>query len=112
MRQIEVKLKIKTVWGIDSNLGQAGVCCSPDLVILVQNNVCRVSMPSSTGRPRRTDLAMGFTIEGCPAGNGQLDMPWLLEQFNASSCDYSASLELWPPPALSRRAKRAEISQN
>ena len=41
---------------------------------------------------------MGFTIEGRPAGQGQLDIPWLLETVrNAALTDFNVILELWPP---------------
>jgi len=40
---------------------------------------------------------MGFTCEGAPAGQGQTDLPWLLETFKASPHDYNIVLEQWPP---------------
>jgi sugar phosphate isomerase/epimerase len=40
----------------------------------------------------------GFVVEGRPAGRGQLDIPWLLEQLRAQGRDPNAILELWPPP--------------
>ncbi len=39
---------------------------------------------------------MGFTIKGCPAGEGQLPLSWMLEQLGPSC--RSAVLELWTPP--------------
>lgn len=41
---------------------------------------------------------MGFTVEGRPAGRGQLDVPWLLETLAAHGRDFSAIVELWTPP--------------
>ena len=41
---------------------------------------------------------MGFTIEGRPAGQGQLDIPWLLRELNRMGRDVNAILELWTPP--------------
>jgi 3-oxoisoapionate decarboxylase len=41
---------------------------------------------------------MGFTVEGRPAGAGQLDLPWLLDNLAAHGRDFSAILELWTPP--------------
>lgn len=41
---------------------------------------------------------MGFTIEGRPAGQGQLDIPWLLQELNRMGRDVNAILELWTPP--------------
>jgi sugar phosphate isomerase/epimerase len=41
---------------------------------------------------------LGFTIEGRPAGQGQLDIPWLLESLRQLGRDPNAILELWTPP--------------
>ena len=41
---------------------------------------------------------MGFTVEGRPAGHGQLDVPWLLKRLAAYGREFSAILELWTPP--------------
>jgi len=40
---------------------------------------------------------MGFSVEGRPAGAGQLDVPQLLERFSRASPGANAILELWPP---------------
>jgi sugar phosphate isomerase/epimerase len=40
---------------------------------------------------------MGFTVEGRPAGQGQLDLPWLLATLQAAGVSPNAILELWPP---------------
>jgi 3-oxoisoapionate decarboxylase len=40
---------------------------------------------------------MGFTVEGRPAGQGQLDIPWLLDLLRAEGRSPNAILELWPP---------------
>jgi sugar phosphate isomerase/epimerase len=47
---------------------------------------------------RRVDSMLGFTIEGRPAGQGQLDIPWLLDKLAEYGRDCNAVLELWPPP--------------
>lgn len=44
----------------------------------------------------RVDHQMGFVIEGCPAGQGRLDTPWLLEQLGGTGRSFSAILEQWP----------------
>jgi 3-oxoisoapionate decarboxylase len=41
---------------------------------------------------------MGFTVEGRPAGRGQLNVPWLLERLAAYGRELSVILELWTPP--------------
>ena len=46
---------------------------------------------------RRIWHMMGFTVEGTPAGQGQLDVPWLLSRLRASGRDPNAILELWVP---------------
>jgi sugar phosphate isomerase/epimerase len=46
----------------------------------------------------RADHKMGFTIEGRPAGQGQLDVPWLLQKLRSHGRDVNAILELWTPP--------------
>lgn len=40
---------------------------------------------------------MGFTVEGRPAGKGQLNIPWLLYTLQAARVSPNAILELWPP---------------
>lgn len=47
---------------------------------------------------RRASHQLGFTIEGRPAGQGQLDIPWLLETLEDAGRDPNAILELWTPP--------------
>lgn len=47
---------------------------------------------------RRASHMMGFEITGAPAGQGQLNIPWLLQQLRAAGRDPNAILELWPPP--------------
>jgi sugar phosphate isomerase/epimerase len=44
---------------------------------------------------------MGFIVEGRPAGQGQLDIPWLLNTVQATGARYNAILELWPPEQTS-----------
>ena len=47
---------------------------------------------------RRLTHNMGFLVEGRPAGQGRLDVPWLLRQLRATGRDPNAILEQWPPP--------------
>jgi sugar phosphate isomerase/epimerase len=47
---------------------------------------------------QRVWYMMGFTMEGRPAGQGQLDVPWLLDTVKtAAKADFNVILELWPP---------------
>ena len=41
---------------------------------------------------------MGFTCEGRPAGQGMLNVPWLLNKLESCSRNCNAILELWTPP--------------
>jgi 3-oxoisoapionate decarboxylase len=65
---------------------------------------------------RRVPSQMGFVIEGCPAGEGRLDIPWLLDTIRAAGRDPNAIIELWTPPAgtleetIAREAEWAERS--
>jgi|SRR5579875_487793 len=47
---------------------------------------------------RRTNHMMGFVVEGTPAGQGQLDIPWLINSLGGPGRELSAIIELWPPP--------------
>jgi sugar phosphate isomerase/epimerase len=48
---------------------------------------------------RRLPHLMGFVVEGRPAGEGDLDLPWLLEYIRMEVPQrVNAILELWPPP--------------
>lgn len=65
---------------------------------------------------RRASHMMGFVVEGTPAGQGMLDIPWLLEQVRAHGRCESAILELWTPPesdpakTIAKEARWAEDS--
>ena len=48
---------------------------------------------------RRAGHNLGFVVEGRPAGQGQLDVPWLLTRLRNFGRDCNAILELWTPPA-------------
>jgi L-ribulose-5-phosphate 3-epimerase UlaE len=41
---------------------------------------------------------MGFVVEGAPAGQGMLNIPWLLNEIGSFKRCNSAILELWTPP--------------
>jgi sugar phosphate isomerase/epimerase len=47
----------------------------------------------------RVSHKMGFVVAGCPAGQGMLDVPWLLGEIRRHGRCQSAILELWTPPA-------------
>jgi sugar phosphate isomerase/epimerase len=47
---------------------------------------------------RRANHNMGFVVEGAPAGQGMLDVPWLLGRLRELGRDPNAILEQWTPP--------------
>jgi sugar phosphate isomerase/epimerase len=59
----------------------------------------------------RASHAMGFSIEGTPAGRGQLDVPWLLAELSAHGREFNAILELWTPPESDVEATIAKERQ-
>ena len=60
---------------------------------------------------RRVSSKMGFAIDGCPAGQGRLNTPWLLEQLRAAGRNPNAILELWTPfgPTLPETIDREQV---
>lgn len=48
-------------------------------------------------RTRREWHRMGFRVEGTPAGQGQLDIPEILNTLRRTGARCNAILELWPP---------------
>ena len=59
---------------------------------------------------------MGFLVEGCPAGQGRLDVPWLVSELHRLGRDPNAILELWTLPeerleeTIAKEARWAEES--
>ena len=52
----------------------------------------------------RVSHKIGFVVEGAPAGQGRLRIPWLLDEVGRHGRCQSAILELWTPPADSIEA--------
>jgi sugar phosphate isomerase/epimerase len=50
---------------------------------------------------------MGFIVEGRPAGEGQMDLPWILGELKSVKADPNAVLELWTPDQADIEATRA-----
>lgn len=40
---------------------------------------------------------MGFEVQGRPAGQGQLDTPWVFDTLDRAGAKYNVILEVWPP---------------
>ena len=47
---------------------------------------------------------MGLSVEGRPAGQGQLNIAWLMSKLREQRRDPNAILELWPAPEESLEA--------
>ena len=45
----------------------------------------------------RGETVMGFTVEGRPAGQGSLSLPWALGKLMDFGIEHTTILELWPP---------------
>ncbi len=65
-------------------------------------------------RARRFPHQMGFVVEGTVAGQGSLDVPWILAELDRANASYSVILEQWPPvtdgPPVERERQMAEAS--
>ncbi len=57
---------------------------------------------------RRASHSMGFSITGMPAGQGMLDMHWLLGQLNGHGRRFNAIIEQWPEPEATMDATIAK----
>ncbi len=57
---------------------------------------------------KRLDHNMGFALTGMPAGEGMLNIPWLLEMLHGYGCSFNAILELWPEPEATMAATVAK----
>lgn len=53
---------------------------------------------------RRVSHNMGFTVSGAPAGQGMLDIPWLLAKLDGFQRSYNAVIETWLPPEVTMQA--------
>lgn len=53
---------------------------------------------------RRLGHNMGFEVTGMPAGQGMLDVPWLLKTLDEYGRTYNAIIELWPAPEATMQA--------
>ncbi len=103
------RLKSRTLAWIIEQLGpeRVGVCLDtvnsfgslegPEVVVatLGRYTLC---LHAKDFTIRRVSHRMGFILEGCPAGQGQLDVPWLLRQLAASPHPFNVILETWVPP--------------
>jgi 3-oxoisoapionate decarboxylase len=47
---------------------------------------------------QRAPHKMGFSVFGAPAGQGMMNLPWLLDTLSRYGRDYSTIIESWPAP--------------
>ena len=57
---------------------------------------------------RRLRHNMGFEVTGVPAGQGMLDIVWLLETLHGFGREFNAIIELWPEPEATMSATIAK----
>jgi sugar phosphate isomerase/epimerase len=57
---------------------------------------------------RRMSHNMGFVISGAPAGQGMLDVPWLLAKLRGYGREFNAIIETWLAPESSMAATVAQ----
>ena len=103
------RLKSRTLAWIVERLGpqHVGVCLDtvnsfgslegPEVVVATLGGYA-LCLHAKDFTIRRASHRMGFILEGCPAGQGQLDVPWLLSQLVRSPNPFNVILETWVPP--------------
>jgi sugar phosphate isomerase/epimerase len=74
-----------------------GALEGPDIVVGALGDLV-VNLHVKDFAVSRVPYGMGFVVEGRPAGQGMLDVPWLLEALGPHGRDPNAILELWTPP--------------
>ncbi len=59
----------------------------------------------------RVSSQMGYVVNGCAAGRGRLNIPWVLEKLRATRRDPNAIIELWTPygPTLDETIERESL---
>lgn len=58
----------------------------------------------------RRSTMMGFQVERRPAGQGMLDIPWVIAKLKSFSRDCNAILKMWPPAeAMLDQSMRLEV---
>jgi sugar phosphate isomerase/epimerase len=103
------RFKAKTLVGIVERIGSqhVGICLDtvnsfgalegPEVVLEALGPLV-VNLHVKDFAIFRANHLMGFTVEGRPAGQGRLNVPWLLEELFGLGLDPNAILELWTPP--------------
>jgi 3-oxoisoapionate decarboxylase len=100
----------RTLAGMVEELGreQVGICLDtvnsfgalegPEVVVesLGQYTIC---LHIKDFTIRRAGYQGGFIVEGTPAGEGKLDVPWLLKKLEGCPHEFNAILESWVPQA-------------
>jgi sugar phosphate isomerase/epimerase len=100
------RFRSRTLAWIVEELGieNAGICLDtvnsfgalegPETVVEVLG-AYTLSLHVKDFRIRRVSHRMGFEIEGCAAGQGRLDVPWLLGELAGCRNSFNAVIETW-----------------
>ena len=103
------RFKAKTLAGIVERIGSqhVGICLDtvnsfgalegPEVVLEALGPLV-VNLHVKDFAIFRANHLMGFAVEGRPAGQGRLNVPWLLEELFGLGLDPNAVLELWTSP--------------
>ena len=92
-----------------------GALEGPDVVLAALGDRV-INLHVKDFRVSRVSHMMGFVVEGTPAGQGQLNVPWLIGELTARGRSPNAILELWTPPdavlkdTIQKEARWAEES--
>jgi sugar phosphate isomerase/epimerase len=113
------RFKAKTLAGIVERIGSPsmGICLDtvnsfgalegPDVVLAALGRLV-VNLHVKDFDVFRASHMMGFTVEGRPAGQGRLNVPWLIQELSGYGRDVNAILELWTPPEAALAATIAK----
>jgi sugar phosphate isomerase/epimerase len=74
--------------GCGEGIEQVAACLAPLVVNLHVKDFAARRLPHNKG----------FIVEGCPAGEGLVDVPALIDVLRRAGRDFNAIVEVWPPP--------------
>ncbi len=96
LRQLVEALQTPWVGICLDTVNSLGMAEGPDVVI---DELARftVNLHVKDFVVKRISHQMGYTVEGTPAGKGQLDVPGLLNTLRSAGVSPNAILELWTP---------------
>ncbi len=102
--RFKVKTLVQIIEAVDSP--QLGICLDtvnsfgagegPDVVVNALGPYV-INLHVKDYVIKRHPHMLGFEVVGTPAGQGQLNIPWLIKTLDRNSHDFNAILELWHP---------------